>query len=84
MASDILIVDDEADIRELVSGILVDEGYEARIASDSRSTLHKISQRLPSLLVLDIWLQGSEVDGLELLDIVLADHPGGAGRASGV
>ena len=75
MASDILIVDDEADIRELVSGILIDEGYEARIASDSRSALHEITLRLPSLLVLDIWLQGSEVDGLELLDIVLADHP---------
>ncbi|MBH64649.1 MAG: sigma-54-dependent Fis family transcriptional regulator [Alphaproteobacteria bacterium] len=75
MASDILIVDDEADIRELVSGILVDEGYEARVASDSSSALGEISQRLPSLLVLDIWLQGSEVDGLELLDIVLADHP---------
>ena len=75
MASDILIVDDEADIRELVSGILVDEGYEARVASDSSSALGEISQRLPSLLVLDIWLQGSEVDGLELLGIVLADHP---------
>jgi len=75
MASDILIVDDEADIRELVSGILIDEGYEARSASESRSALHEIARRLPSLLVLDIWLQGSEIDGLELLDVVLADHP---------
>lgn len=75
MASDILIVDDEADIRELVSGILVDEGYEARVASDSRSALQEVTRRLPTLLILDIWLQGSEIDGLELLDIVLGDHP---------
>lgn len=75
MASDILIVDDERDIRELVSGILIDEGHEARVASDSQSALQAIAQRLPSLLILDIWLQGSEIDGLELLDVVLGDHP---------
>ncbi len=75
MAGDILIVDDEADICELVSGILVDEGYEARAASDSNSALSEISRRLPSLRVLDIWLQGSEMDGLELLDLVLGNHP---------
>jgi two-component system nitrogen regulation response regulator NtrX len=75
MAGDILIVDDEADICELVSGILVDEGYEARAASDSNSALSEISRRLPSLMVLDIWLQGSEMDGLELLDLVLGNHP---------
>ena len=74
MASDILIVDDEADIRELVSGILLDEGYEARVASDSGSALQEITRRLPALLILDIWLQGSEMDGLELLDTVLGDH----------
>ena len=75
MASDILIVDDEIDIRELVSGILVDEGYQARVASDSDSALKEISLRLPTLLVLDIWLQGSEMDGLELLDIILSSYP---------
>ena len=75
MAHDILIVDDEKDIRELVSGILVDEGYEARVASNSQSTLQAINERLPSLIVLDIWLQGSEIDGLELLDNILSDHP---------
>ncbi len=76
MTSDILIVDDEADIRELVSGILLDEGYEARVASDSGSALQEITRRLPTLLILDIWLQGSEMDGIELLDTVLGDHRG--------
>ncbi len=76
MASDILIVDDEADIRELVSGILADEGYEARAAADSGAALREIARRLPTLLILDIWLQGSEIGGLELLDMALGDHPG--------
>lgn len=75
MANDILIVDDEEDIRELVSGILIDEGYETRVASDSQSALQEVGQRLPSLIILDIWLQGSDIDGLELLDALLRDHP---------
>ncbi len=74
MASDILIVDDEADIRELISGILGDEGYETRLAGDSTQTLKAIAQRRPSLVILDIWLQGSELDGMELLEIIKSEH----------
>ena len=75
MASDILIVDDESDIRELIAGILEDEGFEARVAHDSDSALASIEERRPSLVVLDIWLQGSRLDGLELLNIIKASHP---------
>jgi len=74
MARDILIVDDEADIRDLIGGILADEGYEARTAADSDSALKEIERRRPTLLVLDIWLQGSRLDGLELLDQVKKQH----------
>ena len=70
MASDILIVDDEEDIRDLVAGILDDEGYNTRAASDSDSALAAITVRRPGLVVLDIWLQGSRLDGLELLDVI--------------
>jgi two-component system nitrogen regulation response regulator NtrX len=68
MALDILVVDDELDIRELVSGVLDDEGYETRTAADSDSALEAIATRRPSLVLLDVWLQGSRLDGLELLD----------------
>src|ERR1043165_6606726 len=73
-ASDILIVDDEADIRELVAGILQDEGYATRTAPDSDTALGAIGTRRPSLLFLDIWLQGSKLDGLQLLDNVKEHH----------
>src|SRR6201996_8015818 len=72
MAADILVVDDEADIRELVSGILADEGYQVRVAANSEAALSAISARKPSLLVLDIWMPGGGMDGLELLDMVKA------------
>ncbi len=75
MPSEILIVDDEADIRELVAGILEDEGYETRTAGDSDSALEALAARRPSLVILDIWLMGSRLDGLELLDIIKKDHP---------
>jgi len=75
MASDILIVDDEADIRELVAGILQDEGYETRTARDSDTAMSAIELRRPSLLFLDIWLQGSKLDGLQLLENVKGHHP---------
>ena len=68
MASDILIVDDEEDIRELVAGILSDEGHETRTAHDSDSALAAIADRVPRLVFLDIWLQGSRLDGLAILD----------------
>ncbi|WCL52928.1 sigma-54-dependent transcriptional regulator [Gimibacter soli] len=74
MALDILIIDDEADIRDLISGILEDEGYQTRTAYDSESALDEIEKRLPSLMVLDIWLQGSKLDGLELLELVKTRH----------
>jgi two-component system, NtrC family, nitrogen regulation response regulator NtrX len=67
MAADILVVDDEADIRELISGILQDEGFETRLAHNSDAALSELAQRRPSLVVLDIWLQGSKMDGLDLL-----------------
>lgn len=75
MASDILIVDDEEDIRELVAGILTDEGHEARTAYDSDSALASIAERVPRLVFLDIWLQGSKLDGLALLDEIKKLHP---------
>src|ERR1700691_5480267 len=70
MAADILVVDDEADIRELVAGILSDEGYGVRTAADSEEALASVRARKPSLLVLDIWMEGGGMDGLELLDLV--------------
>jgi two-component system nitrogen regulation response regulator NtrX len=75
MAHDILIVDDEADIRMLIAGILGDEGYRTRQAANADEALSAIGQRLPTLLVLDIWLQGSRLDGLQILEAVLKDHP---------
>ncbi|HKR16673.1 sigma-54 dependent transcriptional regulator [Rhizorhapis sp.] len=75
MALDILIVDDEEDIRELVSGVLEDEGYEARTAGHSDAALGAIDERRPSLVLLDVWLQGSRLDGLELLDEIKKRDP---------
>ena len=75
MASDILIVDDEEDIRELVAGILSDEGHETRTARDSDTALQAIADRAPRLVFLDIWLQGSKLDGLALLDQIKIMHP---------
>src|SRR5580704_2767848 len=75
MATDILIVDDEADIRELVAGILEDEGHGARTAKDSDDALAAIEQRRPQLIFLDIWMQGSRLDGLQLLEVLKAEHP---------
>jgi len=75
MALDILIVDDEADIRDLISGILEDEGYETRKAKDSDQALTEVEARRPSLIILDIWLHGSRLDGLEFLDVIKKLHP---------
>jgi two-component system, NtrC family, nitrogen regulation response regulator NtrX len=68
MALDILIVDDEQDIRDLVSGVLEDEGFTTRTAADSEEALQALSDRRPSLALLDVWLQGSKLDGLQLLE----------------
>ncbi|RJF78762.1 sigma-54-dependent transcriptional regulator [Rhodopseudomonas palustris] len=74
MANDILIVDDEADIRDLVAGILEDEGFSTRTARDSDSALAEIATRRPHLIFLDIWLQGSKLDGLQLLEQIKKEH----------
>ena len=73
--ADILVVDDEADIRELVSGLLEDEGHAVRVASNSDEALAAIRARKPSLALLDIWMQGGGLDGLELLDVIKALDP---------
>ena len=70
MALDILIVDDEQDIRELVAGVLNDDGYGTRTASTSEAALAALDERLPSLILLDVWLRGSSMDGLELLKAI--------------
>jgi two-component system, NtrC family, nitrogen regulation response regulator NtrX len=76
MGEDILIVDDEADICGLVAGILDDEGYEAREAVDSDAAFAAVAARRPGLILLDIWLQGSRMDGMQMLEQLKRDHPG--------
>ena len=73
--SDILIVDDEKDIRELISEILIDEGYSTRLAGNSEECLGQVSEALPSLLILDIWLKDSTMDGIDILKKVKIDFP---------
>ncbi|MEO1710938.1 MAG: response regulator, partial [Pseudomonadota bacterium] len=73
--ADILVVDDEADIRDLIAGILEDEGHSCRLARDSDEALIAIENRKPHLVVLDIWLNGSRLDGLEVLNIIKRVHP---------
>lgn len=75
MALDVLIVDDEADIRELVAGVLEDEGFETRLAANSDEALDAVAARRPSLVLLDVWLQGSRLDGLELLEEIKRGDP---------
>ena len=75
MALDILIVDEERDIRELVAGVLSDEGYGCRTAADSTAALAAVDERRPSLVLLDVWLHGSPMDGLEVLDEIKKREP---------
>ncbi|MEM9494490.1 MAG: sigma-54 dependent transcriptional regulator [Pseudomonadota bacterium] len=75
MAIDILVVDDEEDIRELVAGILEDEGFAPRTAAGYSSAMAAVNDRLPALVILDVWLQGSEKDGIEILEELKALHP---------
>ena len=79
MASDILIVDDEADIRENIAGLLGTRGTARALARDSDEALKAVEERRPQLVILDIWLQGSRLDGLEVLNIIKRAHPGPAG-----
>ncbi len=73
--ADILIVDDESDIRMMIQGILEDEGYNIRQAGNSKHAYEKISERVPDLIIQDIWLQYSEHDGLKILENVKQQHP---------
>jgi len=75
LAHDILIVDDEADIRLLIEGILNDEGFKTRQAASAEEALAAIAARRPSLVILDIWLQNGRMDGIQILDQVMRDHP---------
>ncbi len=75
MALDILIVDDEQDIRDLVSGVLEDEGFSTRTAANSSEALQALADRRPSLALLDVWLQGSKLDGLQLLEEIKKRDP---------
>ena len=74
--ADILIVDDEADIRDLISDVMEDEGYATRTAEDADGTFQEIDKAPPDLVILDIWLQGSRMDGIEILKRVKRDNPG--------
>jgi two-component system nitrogen regulation response regulator NtrX len=75
MSVDILVVDDEADIRELVTGLLEDEGFSPRAAADSGGAFAAVRERLPSLVILDVWLQNSDLDGIEILEELKKAHP---------
>ena len=75
MSGDILVVDDEADIRELVAGLLEDEGYTTRLAAHADAALEAIEARRPNLVFLDIWMQGSRLDGMQLLEVLRGTYP---------
>src|SRR5579862_5552269 len=75
IASELLVVDDEEDIRELIAGILNDVGYTTRVAADADSALAAVRQRRPQLVILDIWLQGSRLDGIQVLDTIKREQP---------
>ena len=75
MKSDVLIVEDEADIRAMISGILEDEGYDVREAATSSDALAAVKSRKPDLVVLDVWLKGSDMDGIELLSELKGRYP---------
>ncbi len=75
MALDILVIDDEADIRDLISDILKDEGFNSRLVSTGEQAFKEISEKTPNAIILDIWLQGSDLDGLGILEIVKKQYP---------
>lgn len=75
MTADVLIVDDEKDIRELMAEVLKDEGYSPRTAASSDEALRALGERTPATVFLDIWLQGSELDGLGILEIIKERYP---------
>ncbi len=73
--SDILIVDDERDIRELISDILEDEGFATRLAGNSDDAMAAINAEPPALMILDIWLKDSRMDGIDILKATKRDNP---------
>lgn len=75
MSLDILVVDDEADIRDLVSANLRDEDFSVRVAANSTQVFEALGEKLPGAIILDIWLQGSDLDGLGILEIVKRRYP---------
>ncbi len=75
MNKDILIVDDEEDIRQLIAGILQDEGFNTRLAWDYKSIKNEISKRIPALVLLDVWLENSNLDGIEILKLIKKSYP---------
>lgn len=75
MALDVLIIDDEADIRDIISDILKDEGFLSRSAANSTQAFKAIAEKVPSAVILDIWLQGSELDGLGILELIKKQYP---------
>lgn len=75
MKYDILIVEDEDDIRAMIGGILEDDGYEVRLTATSAEAINSLKSRKPSLMILDVWLKGSTMDGIELLDSIKKSHP---------
>jgi two-component system nitrogen regulation response regulator NtrX len=75
MNETVLIVDDEADIRNLIKGILEDEGYRPRQAGSAKQAYEEMDRALPDLVILDIWLHGSDHDGLQILANIKKRHP---------
>ena len=75
MSYSVLVVDDEADIRNLICDVLEDEGYETRVASSDLEAFTKLDEKVPTAVILDIWLQGSELDGLGILEIIKKKYP---------
>ena len=75
MNKDILIVDDEKDIRQLIAGILQDEGFYTRLAWSYSSLKTELSKRIPSLILLDVWLENSELDGIQILKLIKKSYP---------
>lgn len=75
MSKDVLVVDDEAAIREVISALLQDEGYRPRLAANSDEALAEVERRMPAAVLLDIWLEGSKLDGMQILDRLRADYP---------
>lgn len=75
MTIDVLVIDDEVDIRDLVSDILKDEGFSVRAAANSTQAFKLLNEKTPTVVILDIWLQGSELDGLGILEIIKKRYP---------